>query len=115
MSIFCEKIKDLRKELDLTQEGFATMLNLPRYMVANWEQGRSEPSLSDIIKISEVFNVSTDYILDRVDDFGAVNVNVAGDNLSSEEKELIKSYRKLDFDQQRTVRIQIGALVESNV
>ena len=108
-------IKDLRQEKGLSAKDVANYLGLSTNMIYEWEHQRCEPSLDSLIKLSQLFQVSVSFLLGIEDDFGAVNVTVTGDNLSSEEKELIKCYRKLDFDQQRTVRIQIGALVDSNV
>ncbi len=109
------RLKEIRKSMNLSQKELAKKLNVSATNIYNYEIGRTEPSIEMLIKLANVLNVSLDFLVNRSDDFGAVNVTVTGDNLSSEEKELIKCYRKLDFDQQRTVRIQIGALVESNV
>ena len=63
-----DKIKQIRKESGKSQQEMSDILGLPRYIIANWEQGRSAPALEDIAKISECFNCSTDYLLGREDD-----------------------------------------------
>ena len=56
-----EKIKNKRKELNLTQEYLAKELNISRQAVSKWEKGLSEPSMDNLVKISEIFRVDIDY------------------------------------------------------
>ena len=57
------RIKELRKEQGLTQKQLAKMINKSETGLASWEQGLSEPSISDIRKLCKIFNVSADYLL----------------------------------------------------
>ena len=106
MSSFIEKIKDLRTNTGLSQKAFADKLGLQFYIIGNWEQGRSEPSMSDIILISQTFSVSTDYLLGLEDDLGNKNINVqANFNLSSDEERLLRAFRSLS-------ELEKGKLIE---
>lgn len=60
---FKDKIKLLRKKNDLTQEELAEKLFCVRSAISNWEQGISEPDRNTIIKLSEIFKVSVDYLI----------------------------------------------------
>lgn len=60
---FNKRLKRLRKSKNMTQERFAELLGVSRTAVAKWENGYAEPTLQNIVKISELFNVSSDYIL----------------------------------------------------
>lgn len=62
-----EKIMNLRKKNGWSQEELAERLDISRQSVSKWESGESIPTLEKIIKISEIFEVSTDYLLK--DDF----------------------------------------------
>ena len=62
-----EKIMNLRKKNGWSQEELAERLDISRQSVSKWESGESVPTLEKIIKISEIFDVSTDYLLK--DDF----------------------------------------------
>ena len=53
----------IRKERGLTQEAFAKMYNVTRQTVSNWENEKSYPDLSTLVKISDEFNVSLDILL----------------------------------------------------
>lgn len=58
-----EKIMSLRKKNGWSQEELAERLDISRQSVSKWESGESIPTLEKIIKISEIFEVSTDYLL----------------------------------------------------
>ena len=57
-----ERIKKLRKALDITQQEFADRINVKRNTVATYELGRSEPSNSAIALICREFNVSETWL-----------------------------------------------------
>ena len=61
--MFGERIKEIRKNNNLTQQEFADVFNTTRATVANWENNISRPDSNQIIEIAKKFNVSTDYIL----------------------------------------------------
>jgi transcriptional regulator with XRE-family HTH domain len=63
-----QRLTDLRKKLNLTQEDMAHKLGINRDIYANYESGRREPSYEVLKKIAEYFNVSTDYLLGVADD-----------------------------------------------
>lgn len=52
-----------RKKLGWTQEELAQELDVSRQSVSKWESGQSQPDLNKIIKMSELFNISIDYLL----------------------------------------------------
>ena len=58
-----EKIYRLRIERGLSQEAFGEMLNVSRQSVSKWETDQSVPELDKIVAISEIFGVTTDYLL----------------------------------------------------
>lgn len=53
-----ENIKILRREKGLTQRDLANLLSLSQNTVSNWENGITEPTVTQLQKISEVFGVS---------------------------------------------------------
>lgn len=58
-----EKIALLRKQKGWSQEELAERMDISRQSVSKWESGQSVPDLDKIIKISNIFAVSTDYLL----------------------------------------------------
>lgn len=59
-----EKIKELRKAQDVTQEKLADYLNISYQAVSKWENGLALPDLSLIPALSNFFGVTSDYLLD---------------------------------------------------
>lgn len=63
MTFASDKLKILRKRKKLTQQQIADELSINRVTYTNWEKGNREPSFENLIKLSEVFNVSVDKLL----------------------------------------------------
>lgn len=70
-----EKIQELRIQRGLTQERLAEMLEVSRQSVSKWELGQAIPDVEKIIRMSELFDVSTDTVLLRNTEDDAVNKN----------------------------------------
>ena len=62
---FNEQLTKLRKRNNITQIELANLMNVKQYVISSWETGRSEPNISQIIKLSNIFKIPTDYLLDR--------------------------------------------------
>jgi len=60
-----DRIKLLRNEQGMTQEQLGDYLNLSRSSVKGYENDGVEPSLSVLVKLADIFNVSLDYLLGR--------------------------------------------------
>ncbi len=61
--ILSEKILALRKQMGWSQEELAEKLEVSRQSVSKWEVGAAIPDLDKILRMSELFGVSTDYLL----------------------------------------------------
>jgi len=64
------RILALRKERGLSQEDLATQLMVSRQAISKWELGESIPDTDNIVQLSRLFGVSTDFLL--IDDEGEV-------------------------------------------
>lgn len=58
-----EKIKSLRTNSGMSQVQLAERLGITKSAVNAWESGTNSPSLSYIVKLAQIFGVSTDYLL----------------------------------------------------
>lgn len=67
-----ERLSSLRKKKGFSQEQLAEELGLTRQTVSKWELDQSAPDISYILKLSEFFSVSTDYIIKGTDSFSSV-------------------------------------------
>lgn len=61
--IFSEKLQLIRKNKGLTQEELAEKLSVSRQAVAKWESGQVYPEITNLIQISDLFNVTVDYLV----------------------------------------------------
>jgi len=60
---FCNNLKEARKQSNLTQKQVAVALNVVESCYANWEQGRTEPNVEMLRKLSSLLNVSIDELI----------------------------------------------------
>jgi transcriptional regulator with XRE-family HTH domain len=63
MSLVSDNIKFLRKNDHLTQEQLAEKIGIKRSLLGAYEEGRADPRLNNLLKISEIFKVSVDTLI----------------------------------------------------
>ena len=61
--LFCENLKNIRKEKGLSQKQVALKLGVVESCYANWEQGRTEPGISMLRKLCEIFVINIDELI----------------------------------------------------
>lgn len=81
-----ERLQTLRKKAGYSQEQVAEMLGLSRQAISKWESGQGKPEIDNIVKLTEIYNVSADYILLGTEKEASVSVPV--------KKELSHEYKK---------------------
>ncbi len=71
--IFADKLTKLRKKAGWSQEELAEQMNVTRQSVSKWEGAQSVPDLEKMIRLSNLFGVSTDYLLkDEIEDTDSI-------------------------------------------
>lgn len=95
-----DRIKYLRIKNSLTQKELGVKINVSEVSIRGWETGTKNPSMTAIISLAKVFNVTTDYLL-------GISTNQDQDEylLSYREKTLLSNYRVLDDYGQKTVDV----------
>ncbi len=73
-----EKILELRKIKNISQEELALQLGVSRQSVSKWESGNVMPDLDKVVAMSGIFGVTTDYLLTGKTDFVTASDNSAG-------------------------------------
>ena len=61
------RIRDLREDADLTQKQVASVLGTSQTMYARYERGANELPIRHLLKLCNLYNVSSDYILGLTD------------------------------------------------
>lgn len=67
MKIFQERLIEQRKLNQLTQRQVADYLQMAQPSYIRYENGTSEPTLDNLVKLADLFDVSIDYLLGRKD------------------------------------------------
>ena len=67
MKIFRERLLEQRRLYGYTQRQMAEKLNLSQPSYVRYENGTSEPTQENLVKIADLFDVSVDYLLGRKD------------------------------------------------
>lgn len=63
--LIAKRIKDLMKNEKLTQMQLATALSIGQSSVSDWINAKSEPSIENLWKLADFFDVSVDYLIGR--------------------------------------------------
>ena len=61
------RIRDLREDHDLNQQDIAAILNITQSTYSRYEAGLYDLPTDILIKLADIYNTSTDYLLDRTD------------------------------------------------
>ncbi len=92
-----EKIKKLRKDRGLTQEELAEKLNLSRQAIAKWESGQSYPEVETLLKLSNFFRVTIDFLVKNEDEQCKTNNLYESINFNNEMIEFLIKAKKLTY------------------
>lgn len=84
--ILADKIINERKKLGWSQEELADKLDVSRQSVSKWESMQATPDLNRVLKMAEIFGVSTDYLLK--DEIEEIPTNVIVQDTVSTKEEL---------------------------
>ncbi|HHQ3752213.1 MAG: helix-turn-helix transcriptional regulator [Staphylococcus epidermidis] len=65
MTIFTERLKELRLKKGLTQTELGEKVGVKQNTFTNWEKGKREPSFENLIKLADLLEVSLDWLFGR--------------------------------------------------
>lgn len=90
-----DKIKSLRLSHQLSQVDLAKKLNLTKQTISNWESDTILPSIEKLIALSELFNVTTDFLLD-IDSTKQLNVTGLTEEQIGHISQIINDFKSLN-------------------
>lgn len=100
------KLRDLRNQKKMSQEDLAKILGMTRATYANYETGKTQPDLENLIKLADYFNVSLDYLLEH-----KTNSFLDYGHISQEQEQAFTLMLKLtDFQLDKVVGYMQGLL-----
>lgn len=103
---FSERLKKLRKDTGLTQVDVARKLGISQQAYASWERGVKKPTQDNLVKISQVLNVSVDYLVgnlqEKSDDLDNIELlfRMNSKDLTDKEKAVFKK-ELIEFMEER--------------
>lgn len=96
MSDFAKNLRKFRKQKGYSQERLAQELYYGYTAIANYESGRNEPSIDDLVRLAEILDVTLDELV-------GVRDTVA-------EKKLLSSFKKLNSENKNRILDLMQAL-----
>ena len=94
--ILADKVIKLRKQRGWSQEELANQLNVSRQAVSKWESASSIPDIDKILKMSQIFEVTTDYLLkEELEE--EINVSVPAETEEADGLRTVSMEEALDF------------------
>lgn len=68
MNSFANKLSELIAESGKTQNEICKDLDIYKQKLSRWKTGNTEPTLDDLIMLSNYFDVSVDYLIGAIDE-----------------------------------------------
>lgn len=94
MNLLGIRIKQLRKQRGLTQTELGSLVNVTKVSICCYENGTRTPSLETLMDLSQVFNVSVDFLLGLDNTVISETKEDYNVRMASEEIAFIKELRK---------------------
>lgn len=100
---FNEKLKEIRKQNNLSQEDLANQLNVSRQAITKWETAQGLPDMENLKNISKFFHISLDELLQEE----AIQVS---NQIIEEEKYVYEAIYEYDIDSIKDIEINVSLI-----
>jgi transcriptional regulator with XRE-family HTH domain len=120
---FSETLKELMAKRNMSQPELADILGVSRVSISKYQNGKAFPDYNALVKIAEVFNVTTDYLLgrkdaekhffDKTNDLGEEQLMM--DNFLKETEALLRGKGKISEDKLRHVKKFMKFVLEEDL
>lgn len=108
-----ENLIKLRKERQISTREMADKLNISKSTYNHWETGRCEPDIEHLKALAGFFCVSIDYLVgSTIREVKNISPAPNSDNLSPDERKLLKAFNSLDVFERDFFLSQITARAE---
>ncbi|MHA6377087.1 helix-turn-helix domain-containing protein [Streptococcus anginosus] len=64
-NVFPERLKEMRLKRGMTQKELGEKVGVKQNTFTNWENGKREPNFDNLIKLADILDTSTDYLLGK--------------------------------------------------
>ena len=127
-----DKLRELRSDMDMTQEEVGKYLNMTRQGYAHYEEGKRNPNNQMLLKISKLYQVDIGDLINN--DTTPIDVEIIQESeayikieqdpkvaqtnrrkqISSDNKKLIKKYNKLSTHEKESIHLHIENILKQN-
>lgn len=107
------RLAKIRQDNKLSQQQLAEMLHVSQQAICKYELGQSEPDISTLKLMADIYHTSVDYIVGYGPSYGTTvegELVIEGNPITPREMEHIKSYRKLTEKWQNNIDLIINDL-----
>ena len=106
--MLAKRLKELREGKKYTQQQIAEKIGLKRAAYGAYETGLNTPDAQTLLKLANIFDVTTDYLLGRVDNKKQLY------GLSEEEKKLVEIVKTLTPKQTESLTDMLNMLIKKD-
>lgn len=106
--MLAKRLRKLREEKSYTQQEIAKKLDLTKGAYGAYERGTNTPDAQTLLKLANIFDVTTDYLLGRVDNKKQLY------GLSEEEKKLVEIVKTLTPKQTESLTDMLNMLIKKD-
>ncbi|MDM5430772.1 MULTISPECIES: helix-turn-helix domain-containing protein [Bacillus cereus group] len=105
-NVFGKRLKELRKTHKMTQQDLADKISLSKSIVSKYESGVAKPSYEALAELSQVFNVSSDYLTGKTNSF------YKDTEKEKQINDLLQKFDKLDPEKREKIIKVIDTLLD---
>lgn len=117
---FAYNLKQLRIQNNMTQEELGKLLNKDYSTIGKWENGTRSPIMEDVIKISQIFNISLEkligdkFIYNNLSEVKKESLNDLSilDNVLYSKKDKIDSVKNLPIEKQQAIANAVKSVLD---
>ena len=114
MEKFSDRLRQLREEAGVSMNQLSRALEVSNAAICKWENGNAEPKVTYLIKLSEFFECSVDYLVGKTNDFDQAHQTESSFaiKMTNKEKNFINTFRELSPKMQNIFQQAITACIE---
>lgn len=108
---FGERILKLRTETNLTQKEVADKLGIAQQTYQGYETGSTKATLHLLEQLSNLYNVSMDFLAGRTNETNIINKQLNTTKLTEDEETLVELYRQLDIEEKYEIKGEMKGIL----
>lgn len=111
--VVVEKLKDLRKENNITQERLSELLDISRSKVSSWETNKRDMSITEAVKLSKIYKTSLDNLFGIEDINEKQYLEISNKFIKNKEIPLGEKIKIIEFIKDNLKKTNIDELYEN--